>query len=71
MYGIHAHTVADFRRRFWASPALTLPILALSSDFWTLLGLSQPLSFSGDHYVLFTCIKKAGHPNKNLRRLKG
>ncbi|HWL84322.1 MAG TPA: hypothetical protein VNO21_00790, partial [Polyangiaceae bacterium] len=26
----HAHSVADFRRRFWVSLALTVPVLALA-----------------------------------------
>jgi len=30
----HARMVADFRRRFWISLALTVPILALSSGLW-------------------------------------
>ncbi|OYZ26364.1 MAG: copper-translocating P-type ATPase [Hydrogenophilales bacterium 17-64-65] len=49
----HAHMVADFRRRFWISLILTLPILALSSDLWGMLGLEAPVRFRGDHYVLF------------------
>jgi hypothetical protein len=31
--------VADFRRRFWISLALTVPILAISEHFWALVGL--------------------------------
>jgi P-type Cu2+ transporter len=49
----HAHMVADFRRRFWVSLALTVPILAISEHFWELVGLRPLLSFSGDRYVLF------------------
>jgi len=49
----HARMVADFRRRFWVSLALTIPILAISEHFWALVGLRPPLSFSGDRYVLF------------------
>ncbi len=45
--------VADFRRRFWVSLALTVPILAISEHFWALVGLRPLLSFSGDRYVLF------------------
>ncbi len=45
--------VADFRRRFWISLALTLPILALSKGFWDLLGFPVPLAFPGDQQVLF------------------
>ncbi len=49
----HAHMVADFRRRFWISLALTVPILAISEHFWALVGLRPLLSFSGDRYALF------------------
>jgi len=49
----HAHMVADFRRRFWVSLALTIPILAISEHFWALVGLRAPLAFPGDRYVLF------------------
>ena len=49
----HVHMVADFRRRFWVSLALTIPILAISEHFWALVGLRPPLSFAGDRYVLF------------------
>ena len=51
----HAHMVADFRRRFWISLALTIPILAISRHFWGLLGLHPAISFPGDRYVLFAC----------------
>ncbi|MGE5319452.1 MAG: copper-translocating P-type ATPase [Hyphomicrobiaceae bacterium] len=49
----HAHMVADFRRRFWISLILTVPILALSPGLWGMLGLAAPLTFRGDPYVLF------------------
>lgn len=49
----HAHMVADFRRRFWISLALTVPILALSHMIQEFLGLGGRLHFSGDTYVLF------------------
>ncbi|HLA75644.1 MAG TPA: hypothetical protein VJM76_07005 [Gammaproteobacteria bacterium] len=49
----HAHGVADFRRRFWVSLALTAPILILSPGFWELFGLQQPLVFPGHHHALF------------------
>ncbi|MCL4798915.1 MAG: heavy metal translocating P-type ATPase [Burkholderiales bacterium] len=51
----HAHMVADFRRRFWVSAALTVPILAISEHFWALVGLSAPVAFPGARYVLFAC----------------
>ncbi len=49
----HAHMVADFRRRFWVSLVLTIPILALSPGLWELFGLEQPIVFPGHQYVLF------------------
>jgi Cu2+-exporting ATPase len=49
----HAHMVADFRRRFWVSLALTIPVLALSPMIQVFLGLGQALRFTGDLYVLF------------------
>lgn len=52
-HGHHAHMVADFRKRFWISLILTLPILALSPGLWDMLGLAAPLAFRGDAYVLF------------------
>jgi len=49
----HAHMAADFRKRFWISLALTLPILLLSPMLQKLVGLHEAISFSGDTYVLF------------------
>ncbi|MBI1213485.1 MAG: heavy metal translocating P-type ATPase [Alphaproteobacteria bacterium] len=45
--------VADFRRRFWISLAITIPVLALSPLVQSVLGLQTALAFSGDRYVLF------------------
>lgn len=45
--------VADFRRRFWVSLGLTLPILALSPLIQQFLGLRATLAFPGDSYLLF------------------
>jgi Cu2+-exporting ATPase len=45
--------VADFRRRFWVSLVLTIPILALSPGLWELFALEQPIVFPGHQYVLF------------------
>ena len=44
---------ADYRKRFWISLALTLPILILSPLLQTLVGLREVFRFSGDIYVLF------------------
>ena len=49
----HAHMAADFRKRFWISLVLTLPILALSPLLLWLVGLRDAVHFSGDLYVLF------------------
>ncbi len=49
----HAHMVADFRRRFWISLAVTVPILLLSPMIQRFLGLEETLRFPGDIYLLF------------------
>ena len=49
----HAHMAADFRKRFWISLVLTVPILVLSPMLQSLVGLGEAISFSGDLYVLF------------------
>ena len=49
----HAHMVADFRRRFWVSLVLSIPILILAPLIQGLLGLKEALAFSGDSYVQF------------------
>jgi len=50
----HAHMAADFRKRFWISLVLTVPILVLSPMLQSLVGLGEAISFSGDLYVLFS-----------------
>ncbi len=47
----HAHMVADFRRRFWISLILTLPVLALAPLIQRFLGVEGVLAFPGDSYV--------------------
>ena len=49
----HKHMVADFRKRFWISLALTVPILFLSPLIQKALNLRESLSFPGDIYILF------------------
>jgi Cu2+-exporting ATPase len=49
----HAHMAADFRKRFWISLILTMPILVLSPMLQTLVGLREAIRFPGDLYVLF------------------
>src|SRR2546425_5162693 len=49
--GHHAHMVADFRRRFWVSLILSIPVLALAPLIQAWLGLSERLAFPGDRPV--------------------
>jgi len=46
----HRHIIQDFRRRFWVSLVLTVPILALSRMIQSWLGVNW--QFPGDQYVL-------------------
>ena len=45
--------VQDFRKRFWISLVLTLPILLLSPMIQQVLGLGESLRFSGDLILSF------------------
>jgi Cu2+-exporting ATPase len=47
----HAAMIADFRRRFWVSTVLTLPILALSPMIRGWLGVTDLLAFRGDAWL--------------------
>lgn len=49
----HAHMVADFRKRFWISLVLSIPILLLSPMIQHFLGLGTSLRFSGDLFINF------------------
>ncbi len=49
----HAMMVADFKKRFWISLAITVPILFLSPLVQRILGLENVIKFRGDSYVLF------------------
>jgi Cu2+-exporting ATPase len=49
----HAHMVADFRKRFWISLVLSVPILLLSPMIQQFLGLGMSLRFSGDLFINF------------------
>lgn len=49
----HQQMLEDFRRRFWVSLILTLPILALSKMLQGWLGVEQTLAFPGDRYIQF------------------
>ncbi|MEA1052107.1 copper-translocating P-type ATPase [Lamprobacter modestohalophilus] len=48
----HGAMIADFRRRFWISVLLTVPILLLSPLIQAFLGLTEVLAFPGDAYAL-------------------
>jgi Cu2+-exporting ATPase len=43
----------EFRRKFWVSLVLTIPVLALSPEFFGLFGVAPVLAFPGDRYVRF------------------
>ncbi|MCK6619698.1 MAG: copper-translocating P-type ATPase [Calditrichia bacterium] len=45
--------VEDFRKRFWISLVLTIPILILSPMIQEFLGLGESLRFPGDMYITF------------------
>ncbi len=47
------HTIEDFKKRFWISLVITIPILLLAPMIQQFLGLKDALRFSGDIYVLF------------------
>lgn len=49
----HAMMVADFRKRFWISLIITVPILLLSPLVQKYIGLEGKISFAGDSYVLW------------------
>ena len=46
--------VSDFRRRFWISLIITVPILLLSPLIQGFLGLGNIIRFNGDIYLLWT-----------------
>ena len=48
--GGHADHAAAFRRRFWLSLVLTLPVVAYSHMWMTLTDLEPP-QFGGDHWI--------------------
>ena len=49
----HGHMIEDFRKRFWISIIITLPILLLSPMIQHFLGLKKIISFTGESYLLF------------------
>jgi Cu2+-exporting ATPase len=51
--GHHEQMAESFRRRFWISLALTVPLLVLSPMLRGLLGFSEAPLFEGERYVRF------------------
>jgi len=49
----HKQMVEDYKKRFWFSIILTVPVLILSPLIQGLLGVSGTINFYGDLYVLF------------------
>ena len=49
----HAMMVADFRRRFWVSLVLSIPVLLFSPAIQAFLRLGDSLRFAGDGLVVF------------------
>lgn len=49
----HSAMVADFRRRFWWSLLLTIPILGLSPSIASVLGAASLVDFAGSGLLLF------------------
>jgi Cu2+-exporting ATPase len=47
----HAHMVADFRRRFWVSLILTVPVVVLAPMIQDLIGIREAMRFPGDAYL--------------------
>jgi Cu2+-exporting ATPase len=45
--------VADFKKRFWVSLVITIPVLILSPLIQGLLGIEDIVGFSGDRFVLW------------------
>ena len=50
-HGHHEHMIEDFKKRFWISLIITLPIIVLAPMIQELLGYQ--LRFNGDRYVQF------------------
>jgi hypothetical protein len=64
----HAHMAADFRKRFWISLVLTLPILVLSPMLQTLVGLREAIRFPGDIYAREVMLRsQVAHEGAALR----
>jgi P-type Cu2+ transporter len=53
--GHQAHRVADFRKRFWVSLILTVPVVALAPLIQELLGVPEAWAFRGSDIIQFVC----------------
>jgi P-type Cu2+ transporter len=51
--GHHGHMIEDFRKRFWISLVVSIPILILSPMIQHFLGIREAISFTGEAYLLF------------------
>jgi len=49
----HKHMIEDFKKKFWISLIVTIPILFLSPLIQHFLGFKEALRFTSDIYVLF------------------
>jgi Cu2+-exporting ATPase len=49
----HSKMITEYKKRFWLSLALTIPILLLSPMIQKFVGLQDTLSFNGSIYILF------------------
>jgi Cu2+-exporting ATPase len=49
----HSQMISDYKKRFWISLGLTIPILLLSPMIQKFLGLDDTLNFAGSQFVLF------------------
>lgn len=52
-HGHHSHMVADFRKRFLVSLALSVPVVVLAPMIQKWLGLRDKLRFPGDALIQF------------------
>ena len=48
----HGAMVADYKRRFWVSVVLSVPVLALSETIQMFVGLDEPVFFAGSDVVV-------------------
>ena len=51
--GHHAHMLEDFKKRFWISLLVTIPVLVFSPMIQSFIGIRGALHFSGDTIISF------------------